>query len=275
MNCEMNGKSLKPTILIFDSGLGGLSVAKEIHHTIPSCTLIYVADNRIYPYGIKDDQTLLNRASELFPALESHYHPDIIVIACNSASTLVLDQVRNITHTPVVGVVPAIKPAAIHSNSGHIGLLATEGTISREYTDRLIADFAADCQILKVNGDALVAQAEKKLRGQQADMEVINDIITPLLANNPLLDTLILGCTHFPLIKDEIQDIAGEKIHLIDNSEAIARRTRYILETEIRTLKNSATINNTFIFTAETDAAHAFSPFLMRHHFSEMIFVDH
>lgn len=239
------------SILIFDSGIGGLSIANEITRALPQHPIVYVADNRLYPYGIQSDNVLLTRAQTLFPTLESHYRPAIIIIACNSASTLILDEVRAITQTPVIGVVPAIKPAADITKTGNIGLLATKGTISRQYTQDLITEFAPHHEVTKIGSDILVSQAECKLYGETINRSLIERELGPIL-NNSEIDTVILGCTHFPMIKQEIRNIVGNNIHLIDSGEAIARRAIHILSTSHQQFPpTSPSPNHTFIFTAE------------------------
>ncbi|MBV1919711.1 MAG: aspartate/glutamate racemase family protein, partial [Pseudomonadales bacterium] len=160
-NAPLSNNPPLTNILIFDSGIGGLSIADEVTQAMPQHPIVYIADNRLYPYGIQTDDALLTRAKKLFPALESHYQPAVIIIACNSASTLILDEVRAITQTPVIGVVPAIKPAADVTQTGKIGLLATKGTISRQYTLDLITEFASQHQVTKIGSDVLVSQAER------------------------------------------------------------------------------------------------------------------
>ena len=249
-------------ILIFDSGIGGLSIADEVTQALPQHPIVYVADNRLYPYGIQSDDALLTRAKTLFPALESHYQPAIIIIACNSASTLILDEVRAITRTPVIGVVPAIKPAADITQTGHIGLLATKGTISRQYTQDLITEFSSHHAMTKIGSDVLVSQAERKLHGDTIEEALIERELAPII-NNVAIDTVILGCTHFPLIKQEIQNTLGNTIRLIDSGEAIARRATHILTTSNQQLPaTSPPPTHTFIFTAENNQVTKLTPAL-------------
>jgi len=256
------------SILIFDSGIGGLSIADEVTLALPQHPIVYIADNRLYPYGIQSDDALLTRAKALFPTLESHYQPAIIIIACNSASTLILDEVRAITQAPVIGVVPAIKPAADITQTGNIGLLATKGTISRQYTLDLIAEFASHHEITKVASDILVSLAERKLHGDAIEEMLIEKELAPII-NNTSVDTVILGCTHFPLIKQEIQNILGNKIRLIDSGEAIARRAAHILSISNQQLPlTSPTPAHTFIFTAENNQITKLTPALHSRRFT-------
>ncbi len=262
-------------ILIFDSGIGGLSIADEITRALPQHPIIYIADNRLYPYGIQSDDALLTRATTLFPILESHYQPAIIIIACNSASTLILDKVRSITQTPVIGVVPAIKPAADITQTGNIGLLATKGTISRQYTLDLIAEFASHHKVTKIGSDLLVSQAERKLHGGSIEEILVERELAPII-NNTSIDTVILGCTHFPLIKQEIQNVLGNKVRLIDSGEAIARRATHILSTSNKQLPlTSPTPSHTFIFTAENNHVTKLMPALHTRGFTTIKIGNH
>ncbi|OUR90452.1 glutamate racemase [Gammaproteobacteria bacterium 42_54_T18] len=257
-----NSTRAPSNILIFDSGIGGLSIADEVTQALPQHPIVYIADNRLYPYGRQSDDALLARAKTLFPALERHYQPAVIIIACNSASTLILDEVRAITRSPVIGVVPAIKPAADITQTGQIGLLATKGTISRKYTLDLISEFASLHEITKIGSDVLVSQAERKLHGYAIEEMLIEQELAPIIGNTAI-DTVILGCTHFPLIKQEIQNALGNKIHLIDSGEAIARRAAHILSTSNQQLPlNSPLPAHTFIFTAENNQVTKLAPAL-------------
>ena len=218
-------------IAFFDSGLGGLSVAQELF-SHPQVThlgitqLSYVADTEAYPYGDKPDTWLNERI--LSVVLDSHRRltPDMWVIACNTASTLVLDALRAQIHVPIVGVVPAIKPAAAASKSKVIGVLATPATVTRNYTAQLIADHAPGCQVLLHGSDTLVHESEKQLLGGDIDLAVLQKNIEALL-NMPCgeaIDTIVLGCTHYPLIKAELSSLAPNIYHWVDSGEAIARR---------------------------------------------------
>ena len=218
-------------ILIFDSGVGGLSIASHIHQLLPAANLTYLADNALFPYGMLEDQLLIDRVCLLIGQAVSTYKPQLIVIACNSASTLVLPALREMTGIPVVGVVPAIKPAASLSRSKVIGLLATPGTIQRDYTDELIGDFAKDCEIIRVGSSELVLLVEQKLAGKPPSSTRLKQIMAQFQQhpNWQQMDTLVLACTHFPLIKDELASIAPQIRHWVDSGEAIARRAQSLL----------------------------------------------
>jgi glutamate racemase len=221
-----------PRALVFDSGLGGLTVAQEIRQLTPQLELIYYADNAFFPYGDRTEQELLTRVLDEVMRLHDHYRPDIIVVACNSASTLVLPQLRLRTQTPIVGVVPAVKPAATISHSGVIGLLATPGTVLRQYTSELIKQFANHCEVVSVGSTELAAIAEAKLLGKPVALRQIETILAPFHQHprGADIDTVVLACTHFPLLKPELQHAYGKPIHWLDSGQAIARRVEQLLQ---------------------------------------------
>lgn len=269
----MSGKQTQ-RILIFDSGIGGLSINDEIKAMQPDVAVTYVADNRIYPYGTLSEQALIERITGLFPRLIERFQPEAMVIACNSASTLVLDHLRELTAIPVIGVVPAIKPAAQHSQTGVIGLLATPGTVRRAYTDRLIQSFAGHCQVIRVGSHELVDQAENKLRGLPVNAAAIGDVIKPF-TQAPGLDAVVLGCTHFPFLHQELKQCLGDHIALIDSGQAIARRTAFILENLPDSAQTDHTQGDCFIFTKDHESAHHLHPHLLQRGFSSVEFIDH
>ena len=217
-----------PRILVFDSGVGGLSVLTEIRARIPYCELVYACDNAAFPYGTKGEQELVERVDTVLRKLIHDIVPDIVVVACNTASTVALPRIRAHFRNPVVGVVPAIKPAALSSRNRVIGLLATPGTVARPYTQRLIDNFASHCTIHRLGTRRLVEIAEDKLRKKAPDLEEIRDIISPLFAD-PDLDTIVLACTHFPLLRAELAAAAPRAVQWVDSGEAIARRVLDLL----------------------------------------------
>jgi glutamate racemase len=222
----------QPNILIFDSGVGGLSIAEHVRDMLPFAAIDYVADNALFPYGLLQDSRLIERVCLIINQAISSNKPDIIVIACNSASTLVLPTLREKLGIPVVGVVPAIKPAAKISKSKVIGLLATPGTILRDYTDELIGEFARDCEIIKVGSSELVQLVEQKVAGTPPTQNNLEEVLRPL-TNHPRwqnMDTIVLACTHFPLIKQELAITAPNIKYWVDSGEAIARRVKSLLD---------------------------------------------
>lgn len=220
--------SRPPRVLVFDSGVGGLSILAEIHARLPQCELVYACDNAAFPYGTKNEEELVERVDIVLKALIRQVAPDIVVVACNTASTVALPRIRAHFHNPVVGVVPAIKPAAKITSTRVIGLLATPGTVARPYTQRLIEDFASHCLVHRLGSRRLVEIAESKLRNRPADIGEIRDIISPLFADADM-DTVVLACTHFPLLRAELEAAAPRAVQWIDSGEAIARRVENLL----------------------------------------------
>jgi len=215
-------------VLIFDSGVGGLSVYKEIQALLPQLSYTYLFDNEAYPYGELEQGTLLQRVEKLITGLVEKEGFDIVVIACNTASTIVLPTLRSKLTIPVVGVVPAIKPASSLANKA-VGLIATPATVTRQYTHDLIRNFSADVNVELLGSTRLVDMAEEKLRGREIDLKELQTILTPLIGQ---IDVAVLGCTHFPLIKGEIQEVLGQEVVLVDSGQAIARRVKGLLNIE-------------------------------------------
>ncbi|WP_105665155.1 glutamate racemase [Cronobacter dublinensis] len=222
----------RPTILVFDSGVGGLSVYDEIRHLLPDLHYIYAFDNVAFPYGEKSEAFIVERVVEIVTAVQARYPLALAVIACNSASTVSLPALREKFAFPVVGVVPAIKPAARLTANGVVGLLATRGTVKRPYTHELIARFANECQIEMLGSAELVEIAEAKLHGEPVSLEALRRVLRPWLRMPEPPDTVVLGCTHFPLLAEELLQVLPEGTRLVDSGAAIARRTAWLLERE-------------------------------------------
>lgn len=219
-----------PPLLFFDTGVGGLSVLGETIKLLPRAPIVYAADYAGLPYGMKSEAELAARVPALLGRLVERYKPVLATIACNTASTIALDHVRSALDIPVVGTVPAIKPASELSQTGVIGLLGTRATIRQPYVDRLAADFAADKILLRHAAPELVYAAEAKLRGEKPDSGVIEGAMAGLLeqAGGERIDTVILACTHFPLLRDELAEAAQRPIQFIDGAMGIARRIAYL-----------------------------------------------
>lgn len=227
----MSSDNRQGDILIYDSGLGGLSVAKHIRDSFPEASFIYFADHAGFPYGSLSEDDLLRRVVDNVRRLSKHFDFKLLVLACNTASTLVLPKLRSLLHIEVVGVVPAIKPAALISQSKRIGLLATPATVSRSYTDQLIGEFAADCQVLRLGTRRLVEIAEDKLFGRKVSINEISCILAPFFTRPAEIpDVIVLACTHFPLLKDELTEVTSDyPLIFVDSGEAIARRVVQLL----------------------------------------------
>ncbi|WP_413699911.1 glutamate racemase [Psychromonas sp. KJ10-10] len=216
-------------LLIFDSGVGGLSIFQEVIKRVTNINCYYLSDNAYFPYGELDENALISRLTELLQRFVEKHPVDMIVIACNSASTVALTALRAFFSIPIVGVVPAIKPANLMTTNGIIGLVATPATINREYTQKLVNEFARDKSVLKLGSTQLVKIAEQKLQGKVVDLDAIKAVFQPWLSLNNKPDTLVLGCTHFPLLKTEISECFNDQIQLVDSGEAIANRVVALL----------------------------------------------
>lgn len=220
-----------PVILAADSGLGGLTIVAEIRKALPAARIAYLCDNAFFPYGTRPDAELLAHFLQVMNRAVERARPDLIVTACNTISTICLPQLRAATSIPVVGVVPAIKPAAQRSRRKTIGLLATPATVDRPYTDDLIARYAADCQVLKIGSAELVDMAEAKLLGQPPDHGRLRRILAPFFDRpaEAQPDIIVLACTHFPLLRDELQSTGPADVAWIDSGAAVARRVVDVL----------------------------------------------
>jgi glutamate racemase len=219
-------------LLFLDSGVGGLSVLGPTLALLPKAAVVYAADFAGLPYGEKTEMEVATRVCALLGRLTERFHPRLVVIACNTASTIALSNVRSVLEVPVVGTVPAIKPAALATRSGVIGLLGTEATLRQPYVDRLAAEFAEGKHLLRHAAPELVAQAEAKLRGEPTDLAVFANAMSGLVDQHPQgrkMDQVVLGCTHFPLVRDELLVAASTLglpagIGFVDGGEGIARR---------------------------------------------------
>jgi glutamate racemase len=220
-----------PTILAADSGLGGLTIVAEIRKALPQARLAYLCDNAFFPYGTRPDAELLAHFLGVMNRAVERVRPDLIVTACNTISTICLPQLRAATSIPVVGVVPAVKPAAQQSRRKVIGVLATPATIDRSYTDDLIRRHAADCTVLKIGSAELVEMAEAKLLGRAVDPDKVRRILAPFFGRtaDTQPDIVVLACTHFPLLRDELQAAGPADVAWIDSGAAVARRVVEVL----------------------------------------------
>jgi glutamate racemase len=213
-------------ILLFDSGVGGLSVLAELRAVLPQAPVLYAADNGGLPYGTKSEAEVAARVCGLLGRMSERYRPRLICIACNTASTIALAMVRDVLNVPIVGTVPAIKPAAELTRSGIVGLLGTAATIRQPYVDRLAAEFAAGKRLLRFAAGELVGAAEAKLRGETADPAVYARAAAGLREqpDGAAIDTVVLACTHFPLLREELAAAFGPGVAFVDGAKGIARR---------------------------------------------------
>jgi glutamate racemase len=224
-----------PTIVVFDSGLGGLTVLREIVRARPDAHYVYVADDAFFPYGHHGEEQIIARVVPLIGELISAHHPDLVVIACNTASTLVMSHLRERYGVPFVGTVPAIKPACAGSKTKRVSVLGTKGTVKREYTKALIRDFAQNCEVTLVGSADLASLAEAALSGDDvSDREILAELAPCFVGDNgdhsTRTDTVVLACTHYPLLMDRLIRLAPWPVAWIDPAPAIARRVANLLK---------------------------------------------
>lgn len=222
---------VQPTILVFDSGLGGLTVLCRAMQALPAARMIYAADDAGFPYGRLSEGELVERVLAVMERLVARCHPDLVVIACNTASTLVLPALRARFAIPFVGTVPAIKPAAAFTRSKLISVLATPGTVARDYTRGLIESYAHDCEVALVGSTRLAGLAEAALKGEAVDDDAIRHEIAPCFVERAgrRTDVVTLSCTHYPLLLQRMKRLAPWPVHWIDPAPAIARRAGELL----------------------------------------------
>jgi glutamate racemase len=220
-----------PTILVFDSGLGGLTVLREIVGARPDAHYVYVADDDFFPYGHHSEEAIIARVVPLIGELMAAHAPDLVVIACNTASTLVMSHLRDRYAVPFVGTVPAIKPACASSKTKRVSVLGTKGTVKREYTKKLIHDFAQGCEVTLVGSPELASLAEAALSGIEVDDSDIVAEFAPCFVEDAQArtDTVVLACTHYPLLMDRFVRLAPWQVAWIDPAPAIARRVVELL----------------------------------------------
>ena len=218
-----------PTILVFDSGFGGLTVLREIVAARPEARYVYVADDAFFPYGHHSEAEIIARVVPLIGELIDRHAPDLVVIACNTASTLVMSYLRSTYKIPFVGTVPAIKPACARSKTKRISVLGTKGTVQREYTRGLIRDFAQGCEVTLVGSPELASLAESALSGHEVSERDILAELAPCFVGaaegeTSRTDTIVLACTHYPLLLERFMKLAPWPVEWIDPAPAIARR---------------------------------------------------
>lgn len=219
-------RAAAPTILVFDSGLGGLTVFAEIRRSRPDAAFVYAADDAGFPYGPLSPAALRERVELVLGDLIGRHAPDLVVIACNTASTVVLPHLRARFAVPFVGTVPAVKPAAALSRSGRLSVLATPGTVARDYTRDLIESYAAGRQVTLVGSPRLAAMAEAELAGTPVADEALRAEIAPCFVadGGGRTDVVVLACTHYPLLLGRLTLLAPWPVTWLDPAPAIARR---------------------------------------------------
>lgn len=218
-------------ILVFDSGIGGLSVLREARILMPERAFVYVADDAAFPYGDWEEDALLARMLSVFDDLVERHCPEMIIVACNTASTLVLPPLRERFDIPIVGTVPAIKPAAERTASGQVSVLATPGTVQRDYTRSLISEFAASVNVRLVGADRLAQLAEQFMLTGDVDTDAVAKEIADCFVDRlgARTDIVVLACTHYPFLTNVFRRLAPWPVDWLNPAEAIARHAQSLL----------------------------------------------
>ncbi len=221
-----------PTIVVFDSGLGGMTVYREVVKLLPGARYVYCADDVCFPYSDLGEAPLTVRVLAVSQSIIDQYEPDLFVVACNTVSTVALAALRQRFEVPIVGTVPAVKPAAAASKSKLISVLGTEATVRQEYTRALIDDFASECEVTLVGSQRLATIAESDMRGEPVDDDEIKREIAPCFVEKDgrRTDVIVLGCTHYALLLERLQHLAPWPVQWQDPAPAIARRVADLLD---------------------------------------------
>ena len=217
---------MKQAIGIFDSGVGGLSLVPAIQERLPHEDIVYIADHGFFPYGEKSTEAVLDRAKKIAATLVQ-YNCKLILVACNTVTTQVIDELRRVFSIPFVGIEPAIKPAAAVTNTGVVGVLATKGTIKSALYHQTIAQYASKIVLVEQVGEGLVEIVENDQGETKDSLNLLNSLLSPML--NKGMDTLLLGCTHYPHLTPTLKEILPNTVKIIDNSAAVARQIEHLL----------------------------------------------
>ncbi|ODP36095.1 glutamate racemase [Sphingomonas turrisvirgatae] len=262
------GADTRP-VLFFDSGVGGLSVLAPTRALLPQAPLVYAADSAGYPYGTRSEAEIAARVPALLGRLAERYRPRLIVIACNTASTIALPHVRAALDIPIVGTVPAIKPAALLSRTRTIGVLGTRATVRQPYVDRLAAEFAADCTILRHGSAELVDLAEAALRGDAPDLAAYRAVLDGLFdqPGGAAIDVIVNACTHFPLVEAELAAASPHPVTFVDGGPGIARRVAHLTRDDSWPATPKAGIA---VFTRLDASTEPLRPALARHGLTQL-----
>ncbi len=218
--------SKKQPIGIFDSGVGGTSIWKEIHQLLPYEHTIYLADSVNAPYGEKPKEEILRLSFKNSEKL-LEMGAKIIVVACNTATTNAIQQLRSSFTVPIIGIEPAIKPAATKSRSKVIGILATKGTLSSELFARTSDLYSKNTKVIEVIGNGLVPAIEKGQKDSEKMDRLLRDLLQPMLQEG--IDYLVLGCSHYPYLIPNLKRLLPDSVTIIDSGEAVARQTQVVL----------------------------------------------
>ncbi|AWH84819.1 glutamate racemase [Flavobacterium album] len=241
-------KSTDP-IGLFDSGIGGTSIWKEIHSLLPGEDTIYLADSKNAPYGQKTKEEIIALSCKNTEYLLEK-NCKLIVVACNTATTNAIRELREKYDVPFIGIEPAIKPAAIHTKTNAIGILATKGTLSSELFNKTVSGFTG-VNVVEQVGYNLVALIENGKLGSDEIKELLKEYLAPMIEAN--IDYLVLGCSHYPYLVPQIKELLPPHVKIIDSGEAVARHTRKILEAN--NMLNTSGHKGTPLFYTNADPA--------------------
>lgn len=230
--------------MLFDSGVGGLTILRELRQLVPKVPIIYAADLMGLPYGEKSEAQIAARVASLLGRLNERYTPCLACIACNTASTIALEAVREVLEIPIVGTVPAIKPASSITKTGKIGLLGTRATIRQAYVDNLEKQFAQQKKLIRYAAPELVEAAENKVRGLANNRLVFANALAGLFeqSGGEDIDTIVLACTHFPLLERELRQETDREMTFVHGGAGIARRIVQLLDPKLLEKTGSDTL---------------------------------
>lgn len=221
---------IQPTILILDSGMGGLSIYIAMQKISPNINYIYFFDNQAFPYGTRSAEFITYRVMSIIKTIRNIHHIDLVIVACNTASVISLTILKKNFLCPIIGITPAIKLASEYTKNGVIGILATHQTINHYYTLNLIKNFSYKYKIMLLGTSTLVNIAESKIYGKKIQISIFYKILEPWFKNKQFPDTIVLGCTHFSLLHKELTQILPKNSHLIDSTNFIARYSIQLLK---------------------------------------------
>lgn len=242
----MNLTSKQP-IGIFDSGIGGTSIWKEIHQLLPNENTIYLADSKNAPYGQKSEEKILELSIKNTELLLNK-NCKLIVVACNTATTNAIKYLRENYTVPFIGIEPAIKPASVNTKTKNIGILATRGTLNSRLFATTSNNINQEISVIEQVGEGLVELIENGQLVSEEMTQLLTNHLQKLLKHN--IDYLVLGCTHYPYLMPQIQEIIGPYITIIDSGQAVAKKTKKVLEEN--SLLNTQNLNASHLFYTNT-----------------------
>lgn len=225
---------------LFDSGIGGTSIWKEVVKLLPNENTIYLADSKNAPYGQKSADEIISLSIKNTELLLSK-KCKLIIVACNTATTNAIDYLRSNYDVPFIGIEPAIKPAALFSKTDSIGILATKGTLTSKLFEKTANEYTQNITTIEQDGEGLVPLIESGKLNSTETFQLLETYLKPMLQFN--IDHLVLGCTHYPYLIPQIKTILGNSVKIIDSGEAVAKQTKAILQKN--NLFNSENTNNT------------------------------